>query len=138
MQGVLHKTDKGWVVTYIGWEDKNGFAAILPIHPDDKQYCEEGKEVNFKIEEYQPGIDDDGYGYPAGAPIKEARIILPTKASKSSWDYIAKIMVNTKYRLDTRPTDTAVFVVDIPKVIEILKQTYNPPTPLKNKYEFES
>jgi hypothetical protein len=37
---------------------------------------------------------------------------------------VSKIMVENKYCLDTRPTDTGVFCVDIPKVIGLLNRDY--------------
>jgi len=46
------------------------------------------------------------------------------KLEVDSWDEVAKMLSNTKYRLPISKDDTAVYVVDIPKVIEYLKQQY--------------
>lgn len=46
------------------------------------------------------------------------------KVEDNSWDEVAKILSNTKYRLPVSKNDTAVYVVDIPKAIEELKQHY--------------
>jgi hypothetical protein len=46
------------------------------------------------------------------------------KVEDNSWDEVAKILSNTKYRLPLSKSDTAVYAVDITKAIEILKEHY--------------
>jgi len=58
------------------------------------------------------------------AIISEIHNASQPKVEDNSWDEVAKILSNTKYRLPISKDDTAVYVVDIPKAIEYLKQNY--------------
>ncbi len=58
------------------------------------------------------------------AIISEIHNSLLSKVEDNSWDEVAKILSNTKYGLPIVKGDTTVYVVDIPKVIEKLKQHY--------------
>ncbi len=58
------------------------------------------------------------------AGFQAAQSPLSGEGQEELWQEISKLMVNTKHRLDVSKSDVAVFVVDIPKVIAALTQSF--------------
>lgn len=112
MKGILHKTDKGWIVTESIPLQLNFIDGIqLPIHPFDEQHFTmiEGKEVEFREVTFESGVFDLPKKYQC------AQIVLPTKRPIDYLDECIKSspqMVKENSSIPTKASENLTFLTE--------------------------
>lgn len=112
-KGIIHKTDKGWAVEYDLTTTMQGYTRELPIHPEDVQHCEEGKEVEFEQKFYWysgKGFEWNDNGYHV------AKLILP-KPSIETWDDVKREYFE----------NTPSFLISCDSLLKFLMENYHAP-----------